>query len=1160
MSTAETNATTAVADTKEEKGQRLFDVIKARRNERSGGGRANQHPRHRQNDFGEDISPPRVFGREGELDRLKACFDRVTDPESTRSESMLIHGPSGSGKSSIVKALMGWVAKERKDVHINFASGKYDQLGNNEPFEAIVGSSTELCKNVFRAGPAITRRFNDEFKSIVRTGREAKMLSNAIPFLSELLDDSERSDQVFGSQAQAFTRFKQLWRSFLTAAVSCFHVTVLFLDDVQWADSNSIELIHSVLQEFRATNLLLICAYRDDATVQKAQAERLRWCFSQGMTNESNRNDRIMSPNNSFFMPTMDCSLQNLDWNGCNDLVMGLLYGDTADSVDDSESENDRKKVAGPLTDVIFCHTLGNAFFVLHYLDYLSVIGYLVTHDMGKTWTWDLFSIEHQGHIPDTIGQLLSKVIYTLPPKMRNLLTVAAHVGYQFSSVLLEQESLVLGVAESSAAVVAPPKDSTEPEQSALSALSSSSTSSTTRAHGRNARRASVGNALYRDRIHTILDDAVAEGLLERKSKHVYTFPHDQVQQALYMTLADRPHEQAKLHLKIGRAMLIMIEEIQKNAPEVSSGLSIGSGGQDSDTALFMAVDNLNKGAHYIDNPQEREHLIRLNYEAAQASMRKSAFAGALGYSRAAVSQLPYGHWQSIYEFSLDLYSLAARLEYSNGNNDECEALLAITQTYGRTIYDKLPSFFTEIDSLSQTGRLNAAAKLSIVVLKQLGERIPARPNLFHVVRELSKATKLIKTTREKGFLNLQPMTDPAKIAAVSVLSSLFRISYISGSKTKNLTAISMLRMVSLSCVHGLSQHTPFALAGFSSVEASMANYAGAKETSELALEMLDVVEGARTIAGRTASTIYGVVSPYAGKTLDEIHPEFLRAFHSMIAHGDMDYAYWGVFSHLSCGMVRGVPLGDLNAEYEKYFAELNEFKIDHIRHVCMGSWQLVRAMLGKKPRSTDDGDEMDVTAMYKGLENAEFNEINAATDSSIRALIKILLGTFGKDETADTNLMQRLNKYVEAIQLQFFRSLHQMVLSIGCLELLRVTGKRRFRKMAKNSSAVLEKFANSGFSPCSVAPFKLVEAETLRSVLEAKKDLPLDSVDDLETAYLDAAEAARSNGQFLMGEALAYEKLALVLDRIPQRTNKASQYHAKATALYRKWGAVAKL
>ena len=182
----------------------------------------------------------KVYGRDEELGLVQGVFDRVAKDECQLSEVVLVHGPSGCGKSAIVKALKQWTKDERGDtVKTFFGTGKYDQLVNNEPFAAIVAASNELCESVLKAGPDIVKRFNDRFRSMV--DGDPTVLSNAIPALATLLREGSNENnktttpgqtQDMASGTQAFTRFKQLWRSLLLAISCCTDVIVLFLDDV----------------------------------------------------------------------------------------------------------------------------------------------------------------------------------------------------------------------------------------------------------------------------------------------------------------------------------------------------------------------------------------------------------------------------------------------------------------------------------------------------------------------------------------------------------------------------------------------------------------------------------------------------------------------------------------------------------------------------------------------------------------------------------------------------------------------------------------------------------------------------------------------------------------------------------------------------------------
>ena len=328
--------------------------------------------------------PAKVYGRKEELGLLQDAYDRVSEDECQSSEVVLVHGPSGCGKSAIVKALQQWTKDECSDVKTFFGSGKYDQLVNNEPFAAIVAASNELCTHVLKAGPKIIKRFNDRFNGMV--DGDATILSNVIPALAKLLEmepnkgkkntmgndtgTAIHQNHGIGSVSQSFIRFKQLWRSLLLAISCCSEVTVLFLDDVQWADSNSLDLIHSLIRVTRARNILIVCAFRDDATVEKAQQDRINWCFalddkqSNSLVGGSHLSRRLCAVDSTkLTIPLTNIGLQNLDESSMEDFVTGLLYGESNDNVSTDDTIQQR---ATELSRVVASHTDGNAFFALH--------------------------------------------------------------------------------------------------------------------------------------------------------------------------------------------------------------------------------------------------------------------------------------------------------------------------------------------------------------------------------------------------------------------------------------------------------------------------------------------------------------------------------------------------------------------------------------------------------------------------------------------------------------------------------------------------------------------------------------------------------------------------------------------------------------------------
>ena len=1113
-----------------------------------------------------DSASFRLFGRDNELCLIQDALERVAEEGSPSAEVVLVRGSSGCGKSAIVKALRQWTIKERSDVKILFGTGKYDQLVNNEPFAAIMAASNELCNSI---EPLIARQFVENFRAM--TGGDTTMLMNAIPGLADLIsmvdrneigdssicsssndkDDLQQQQQQrtpsnaqFATISKAFTRFKQLWQSLLLAASSCSDAVVLFLDDVQWADQNSIELIHTITKVTRARNILLICAFRDDATVEKAQLERIRWCFSLKGSQNNSSDDSVRTDKRRWnttdmtklTVPLTEVKLGALQEAGMKDLVCGLLYGRTIhDSNYPTENAIGAKGLA-ELSNVVQAHTRGNPHFALHYLDYLTRIGLLWTFDGGASWEWDLQRIKHQQTIPQSTAELLQSVIDDLPSSTRNVLVVAAHVGFQFSANLFQSSTFMSYLAG-----LDQPRDSRNG--------SSRAPRETTKGVP------STINVVRHMDIDAILTSAFQEGLLEVRSSGMYSFPHDQIQQALYKRLSDQPHEQAEIHLTIGKALFAMIDQNRSN-----DGFTIGSAvpatARAGDTILFSAVNNMNKGAREIKSPHDKTELAKLNYHASRAALAKAAIGSAIEYIRAAMSLLGPNRWTAHYALCLDVCSLAADLEYSAGNQSRCRELLLEIQSNGKHVIDKLPSYLTEIRALSSNRQTHEAIKLASKVLGLLGEPVPTKPGVLQVVLEYRRARSVVNKAKALGLASLPRMTSATKLAALNVMGLGFVQAYEAGSKFKNWAAILALRMATVTCLHGLCFYSPVALSPFSAVQCNLGDFEGSRDTARVALDLLDRIEGTEGVVAKVEGGIAGAITPWLeNKSLADIQPDLLRCHHRAMAHGDVQFAFICVGHHLCCGVIRGTPIPEMNNEFVRYIGEMDEYQMNQYKVFSLGFFRMVRILTGRGD-VTCSGDTLNVTFLYKEMKLLPQTEFVACVGSAFQIVPKILLGTFGLQQNLkeDCRLLDALIKHPKAASMHLSRSICDLALALGCIELYKQTGKRMYKRNGRKVFQWLEMLYKKK-SSLGMGTYRLICAEQM--VANPRKRSS--SWENIEAAYVDAVDLSRRIGGFAAVEGFALERLAEQARRHGNMDSSAS-YRRDALALYGRWGATEKV
>ena len=679
--------------------------------------------------------------------------------------------------------------------------------------------------------------------------------------------------------------------------------------------------------------------------------------------------------------------------------------------------------------------------------------------------------------------------------------------------------------------------------------------------------------------IRSIIDAARNEGLLDRASGQAYMFPHDQIQHALCAKLDGDPEEQQLLHLRIGSALLQLIEEEQtgsQSTPQTtrsdtgsfqsssirSSPFSIGSrlsgtrssyGSEISDTVLFVAVDNMNKGSNMIIDPDQRMSLASLNYDAAKAALCKTAVEGAAQYVRHAQSLLGDDQWESRYDLCLDVWTLAARLEHSVGNHEKRDQCLHDIQTYATTVLDRLPSVFIEIDALASKNQIEDALRLGCEVLTQLGEPMRVRPGLLQLMRELRKTTALMKSTMEAGFDTLPFMTEPLRHAALSVLVTVSHLCYTTGVRHKNLMVICILRMAKISCLYGLSPLAPYSVMGFAVLQENLGDMASARETAMISLDLIDKIPGADATAGRTTAVVWSVIGIWCGgKVLPEIQPIYIRCHHMCMAHGDIDLAFFPVYDDLNCDVIRGTPIAEVDAKFQKNIGEMDDYNMNHIKVLTLGPWRVVRLLTGRGDY-TVDGDLIDVTALYEELKNVPEPEQQAFVDA-FKIVAKVVLDEYGSAETLveDEKLIKAIIKYSDAPQFHVSRALYDFALGVGSMKLFAVTRKRKYRGASRQVFQWLSGL-HKHKAPLSEGLYQVFVAEQL-----AQAPTRRNKWEATERTFLQAIEACRQNGGFAAVEGYSYERLAK-LASIKERS-KEDMYLREALAVYKRWGASEKV
>ncbi len=200
------------------------------------------------------LMPEKLYGREREVGTLLAAFDRVV-AEGT-AELVLVSGYSGVGKSSVVNELHKALVPPRG----LFAAGKVDQYKRDIPYATLAQAFQKLMREILAKSEAEVDRWRHALLEAV--GANGQLMVNLIPEVEFVIGKQPPVADLPPQEAQG--RFQLVFRRFLGVFARPEHPLALFLDDLQWLDAATLELLERLITDPDVRHLMLIGAYRDN--------------------------------------------------------------------------------------------------------------------------------------------------------------------------------------------------------------------------------------------------------------------------------------------------------------------------------------------------------------------------------------------------------------------------------------------------------------------------------------------------------------------------------------------------------------------------------------------------------------------------------------------------------------------------------------------------------------------------------------------------------------------------------------------------------------------------------------------------------------------------------------------------------------------------------
>ncbi|NET24652.1 AAA family ATPase [Okeania sp. SIO1I7] len=339
--------------------------------------------------------PENLYGREQEIEKLLSVFKRVTlnnnHTESHHTKLILVSGYSGIGKSALVKELYKPITEARG----YFISGKFDQYQGDIPYSAIAIAFQSLIKQILCESSAQLEQWREKLLNALKDN--GQLIIDIIPEIELIIGQQVPVKKLSGFEAQ--NRFNLVFRRFISVFATSEHPLVVFIDDLQWSDSATLQLIQTLITDTQINYFLLIGAYRN---------------------NEVNSTHPLS-------LVLEEIKKADINW---EILHLKPLVKDSISQLIADTLQWESKTISS-LSKLTLVKTDGNPFFVKEFLKTLHQEKLIKFDICQQQWVWNIEEIEGRD-ITNNVVELMVSKLQKLSHVGQNVLRLAACLGSSF--------------------------------------------------------------------------------------------------------------------------------------------------------------------------------------------------------------------------------------------------------------------------------------------------------------------------------------------------------------------------------------------------------------------------------------------------------------------------------------------------------------------------------------------------------------------------------------------------------------------------------------------------------------------------------------------------------------------------------------------------------
>ena len=390
-----------------------------------------------------EFNSEKMYGRQKDIQKLIDLFDELyensdgfyEDDEDKASPVAVIQASAGTGKSAMVRNFISRLEKRPKGMYhyttVFHMQGRFERKCT-DPFSAILDSLNDFFERLLQKKDhesATNRtRISRAVSEFLET--ESSSLTNLVPSLTEILKAGEttktfpvtkkskngvtksialsnKSNHILNTSIKGpntWNRIRYLFNALFCAICTEEYPLIMFLDDCQWADDESLALVESLIQDPGCEYFMFV----GNATREITQARAKESKFAKLMR--------------KIEEPCREITRINL---------LNLSFDETGEFIADTLQLGVLE--CRQLTEIIYDKTRGNIFFSMQALEELQRRNILYFSMVMFKWEWNLDGVEFQiADLSDDVGEYVSSKIQSLPKRLKRALVIASHTKSTF--------------------------------------------------------------------------------------------------------------------------------------------------------------------------------------------------------------------------------------------------------------------------------------------------------------------------------------------------------------------------------------------------------------------------------------------------------------------------------------------------------------------------------------------------------------------------------------------------------------------------------------------------------------------------------------------------------------------------------------------------------